>query len=251
MWLFQIGLAAMIAAGQTQGPGADLSPAQRAEAYRRTVEGGLKAERSSFAERADLVRFVDRALLDVVAPTKPEFELFRLLALARAAESVERYMPEDPAQREWLAAHRNELVYSESGGVWLVGSDLFWQLEVRYRGSPVGERIAWEAALNGLPGECEGFVNCYFAVMLLLDAKYLEFYPRGPHLDAALDRIDYLFKEVLNDKDGAIYAVDPADRAALQEQVRELGAILQRLANPRKNEMLERLNQIAIKFSKS
>src|SRR5688572_1817126 len=92
----------------SQQPVADPS-----DVYRRVAETRLGMESSSFAERVDLVRFLDRAIQEVQGPELAELEFLRLRALDHSIKDIPGYEPEDPAHREWIAQHENELAFSE------------------------------------------------------------------------------------------------------------------------------------------
>jgi hypothetical protein len=143
---------------------------------------------------------------------------------------------------DWIKKHEDSLVYSEPAGQWLVKADLYWELETRNRGNPIAEEIAWDGATTGIPGECEGYIPCYFAVFLLSDARYLDVYPNGRHAEEAAEHIDYLLQEIL--KPNNPYTMDSRDFGELRESIAKLSTILDRSSILKKTTLLTRLKRI-------
>src|SRR6185369_16015925 len=190
----------------------------------------------------DLYQFVDRVAKDVAPPDRAEFELFRLRALRRSLSLIDRYDPTDPAQRDWLKKHEDDVVFSEPAGDWLVKADLYWSLEARYRGNVMAEEIAWEGANAGLAGECEGYLPCHFVAVLLTDGRYLERYPTGAHAAEAIERIGQLLTDAT--KPNSPYTMDSRDAGELRESIGKLTRILEGTSNSRKTELIAQLLRI-------
>jgi hypothetical protein len=218
------------------------SERERVAVYRRIIQSRLRPASISFPDASDLFQFVDRVAPQVQSPVRAEFDLFRLRALHRSLDQIMGYEPKDPAHRDWIKSHEDDLVYSEPAGQWLVRADLYWELEMRDHGNPIADEIAWEAANTGIPGECEGYIPCYFAVFLLSDARYLDLYPSGRHGEEAGEHIDYLLQEVL--KPNNPYTMDSRDSGELHESIVKLSTILERSSIPKKTAMLTRLKRI-------
>jgi hypothetical protein len=210
--------------------------------YRSVIQARLKIETLSFDDAAELMEFVSRVTPDVTNSDRAEFELFRLRALERCAHEILSFEPRISAQRDWIAKNEDDIVYSEPAGQWIVRADLYWQLEQQHRGEAIADEIAWQAANAGIPGECEGYIPCEFAGILMTDARYLGLYPSGTRLNEALEHIDYPLREIL--KPNTPYSMDPRDSAELGESIAKLTAILQRVAAPQLAGMLERLKKI-------
>jgi hypothetical protein len=165
-------------------------PSRKADTYRRIVAERLKVESASFTDLADLARFLSVATTEVAErDARAELELATLLAMKRAAASIPIDQQKQPQYQTWIKAQGNNLVYSEEAGQWLVWSDLFWELHKKESSLPIADRIAWEAARNPLPGECEGYLPCHFSALNHTDGKYLELYPRGVYAEEALKNI--------------------------------------------------------------
>jgi hypothetical protein len=168
----------------------DYSSARRKEIFRQIIGGRLKADSLSFDDGIDLYNFVSKAVLQTKSLNeKGEFELLKLLALGRSLKGIPFDKSERAPYHDWLKAHQQEIVYSEPSGDWLVRSKLFWDLERTYHGAPIAERIAWEAAQNSLPGECEGDVVCYFQTFNETEGEYLRLHPNGAHAGEVLKNL--------------------------------------------------------------
>ncbi|HEY0077001.1 MAG TPA: SH3 domain-containing protein [Pyrinomonadaceae bacterium] len=165
--------------------------ARREEIVRRIIDERLKVEGMSFDDGVDFYNFVSGALAEAKdTNAKAEFELLRLLALGRAVSPIPYAERERAPYAQWYKAHEAEIVYSEPSGQWLLRSELFWNLERKYRATPTAERIAWEGAENPLPGECEGDEVCYFLYLNDTQGKYLSLYPNGAHASEVLKNFE-------------------------------------------------------------
>src|SRR4030095_5747107 len=95
----------------------------------------------------------------------------------RALRSVLKAIPIERATgpyEEWLKTHEDLIVYSEPSGEWLIRHDVIAGLHKRFAKFPLGDELAWFAATNGLPGECEGYVPCYASILNTLYGEYLQ-----------------------------------------------------------------------------
>ena len=114
-----------------------------------------------------------------------------------------------------------------------------------------GEKIAWEAAKNPLPGECEGYVNCYLFMLRMTDGEYLNFYPNGEHASEALRNIIQLLEPIASDANAKKVYNDPtdvSDRAEFNSLITELRVIVSRLPNTEKEKAQQQLKKIAEGF---
>jgi hypothetical protein len=214
--------------------------------YRRLIQARLSIEEAAFTDAADLFTFIERVGPQLQGLDEAELHLFRLRALHQSLRGIIGYEPRDTAQQAWIKRHEEKLVYSEPAGQWLVMADLYWQLEEKYRGHPVAEQMAWEGATAGVPGECEGYIPCVFAVLLMTDGRYLELYPEGSHAAEALEHIDYPFEEIL--KPNAPYEMDPRESKELQASIAKLRVNLERSSDPQKTGILSRLKRIEERY---
>jgi hypothetical protein len=184
----------------------DYDPAHRGEILRQIIDERLTVEQMTAEDGMDLYNFVLSALTETKdAGARGELELSKLLALSRWFGGIPIEQRERPPYSLWVKAHEREVVYSEPSGQWLVRSGLYWDLERKYKGTSVGERIAWAAAQNPLPGECESDEVCQFMYVFETDGKYLEAYPTGAHAGEAMANLEVALssegvKSVLNSK---------------------------------------------------
>src|SRR5437764_6045222 len=99
--------------------------ARREEIYRRIADERLANTSASFADLADLVRFLDRAAGEVSRRNAlAELEFARLSALARSLSAFSIGDQEKPPFKQWTTARAAEIVYSEPSGQWYVRADL-------------------------------------------------------------------------------------------------------------------------------
>lgn len=169
----------------------------------------------------------------------------------RALGSVLQAIPIERAtgpHEEWLKTHDDLIVYSEPAGEWLIRHDLIADLHKRFANRPVADEIAWFSALNGLPGECEGYVPCYASVLNTLYGEYLQRYPRGAHRDQALAGINETLVIVVDDLlkrpgDRADFLSVPQDCGDLLASLRPLRAAVAG-ANGAKTETMELIDRL-------
>jgi hypothetical protein len=227
---------------------ADYDPARREEIVRRIVGERLKAESMSFDDGVDFYNFVAAALAGASGAAKGELELARLHALDFIGTGIGEDMQGHPFHPEFLKAHERELYHHEMAGQWAVKSEAYWELEKRYHGTPLGDRIAWDAANALYPGECESDEVCQFLRLQDTQGQYLGLYPTGAHVAEALQSIkealasqelDASLKNKSNDQ----YA--RGEREVLRKALAELRAAVSKADAPEKAEVLRRLEQLS------
>lgn len=220
-------------------------PAKAAESYQQIANNRLKVEQPTFTDSVDLVNFLARVIPEVTRKdAAAELELARLLAISKAGAAIPSDKQEEPLYQSWLKAQGNSLVYSEPAGQWFVDSDLFWKLQQKYSSLPVAERIAWEAANNSLPGECEGFLECNLYAYNRTLGRYLNLYPRGAHAEEALNNLAEYFGEVL--KTEGTYSVD--EKADLHKALAELRATVGKSSSAKRAALLKQIDQVAAQY---
>jgi hypothetical protein len=228
---------------------ADYDAARGAEIARQIIAERLKAETMTFNEGVDLYDFVTARLAEAKdAEARGELELQRLHALDRAAGSVAPDERERSPYREFLKAHEKELFFHELAGAIAVRADLFWELERRHHGTPVGERIAWAAAEQILPGECESDEVCQFLYLHQTRGRYLSLYPAGSRAAEVLKSYEEALaseqvRETLTGRGGDKYVVE--SRADLRKALTELRARLAKTSAPEKAAVVKRLDSLA------
>jgi len=219
---------------------------RRQELVRQIIEARLKAENTDFPDRQEIYNLASSSIREAKdINTRAEFELLQLLALAGWARSFRDDLQDKSPYREWLKAHETQVIPNEFGGAYNLRSELLWNLEKKYHSLPIADRIAWEAAQNPQPSDCEGDEVCHF--FLAEGAiKYLSVHPNGTHAAEALKYLtESLTDEVIrraNDKGGDKYAVE--ERIALRKDFANLRLVLAKTSAPEKIELLKKLQRI-------
>lgn len=183
------------------------------------------------------------------AKAKAEFK--QLLELKNKLESIPREDYEKQPNRRFFKANESKIVYHEPGAMYYVRSELFWDLEKKYRGLPVADDIAWEAAQNPLPGECEGYLNCGLYVTRITLGEYLSRYPDGRHSAAAVLQLKENFASIADEaKSPASYTPpeDTSEKAEVAKLLGEFEAILQKVEHPDRETVLADIKRIAEAF---
>lgn len=229
----------------------DWDSSKREETYVRLVEKNYKADKMSFLDASELFEFLTKTLTEVKNPKLlPDLSFKRLLALRLAMKEVPMDKSDKKPFKEFLKAHEKSVVYSEPAGEWFVRSELFWDVQKKYSNSTIAEEVAWQGAGNPLPGECEGYVNCYLFLLRETYTKYLELYPNGKYSLESLGNIQNLLEPITADlPDKKVYngPTDVSDRAEFNRLITEIRAVVSRLpiAEPEKQKTIQQLNQIA------
>ncbi|MFN0141127.1 MAG: hypothetical protein ACKVQW_13695 [Pyrinomonadaceae bacterium] len=116
-------------------------------------------------------------------------EYKRLVNLSAVLRKITGNNHDKEPYRSLLKRNDKDIVYSDPSGEWYVVSRRFWDLEKKYRKLAIADRIAWSAAENPLPGECEGYVPCYLGAIRRTHGEYLKRYPRGRYSKKAVGRM--------------------------------------------------------------
>jgi hypothetical protein len=230
---------------------APFDPARRDATYVKLAAERVENAAATFPELSELVRFLERATKEVTSREPlAELELTRLVALGRTLANIPFEGQEKPPYKPWVTEHDAEVVYSEPAGQWYVRAELLWDLEKKYRGLPVAERAAWEAAQTPLPGECEGYLPCHIYRESETSGRYLLLYPRGAHADAALANLSESLGHVVEDLRGgaSVFEVPREDRANFRKSLAALRAQLAQVPAAKKSGVLTQLDTIARRF---
>lgn len=224
----------------------DYSPRQRQQLLLQIIEARLNAENTDFADRQEIYNLAASSLNEAKdIGTRAEFELLKLLALASWATSFPDNLREKSPYREWRRAHDAEVIHDEFGGGYNLRSELLWNLEKKYHSLPIADRIAWEAAQNPQPSDCEGDEVCHF-FRIEGEIKYLSLHPNGAHAAEALKNLtDGLTDDVINRanaKGGDRYAIE--ERTALRKSFATLRLALAKTSAPEKTALLNKLKRI-------
>ena len=224
----------------------DYDVREREQLLRSIMEARLKAENTDFSDRQELYNLAAAALTEVKDPnTRAEFELLKLLALAKTAEAFPNNLQDKSLYREWLKAHGAAVVNNEFAGGYNLRSDVLWNLETKYHTLPISDRIAWEAAENMEPSDCEGDEVCDF-FRTTGEIKYLNLHPNGAHAAEALKNLTEALTDdvinVANSNNGDQYQVEA--RTALRKELASLRAALPKTSAPEKSELLKKLTRV-------
>jgi len=226
----------------------DLNAAGKTEIYRQIVERNYKPQ-MDFESASEFYEFTSKVGGELDNSDKSaEIELKRLLALRSALKTIPSDKRENAPYKDFLKSQEKEIVYNEPAGQWLVTSNQFWNLHDKYKKTSVSDTIAWEAANNPLPGECEGYVNCYLFDMRMRFGEYLNLHPNGKNASEALKNMtDYLSPIVADSQAKTIYngPTDVTDRAEFNNLIAELRTIVARLPFVEKEKALQQLRTIA------
>lgn len=149
-------------------------------------------------------------------------ELKRLNDLGKRLDAIPMNRLDRPPHKAFIKKNEKDIVYSDPAGQYFVRSDRYWALHKKYQKLPIAEEIAWTASQNSLPGECEGYINCYVYKMTVTDGRYLQLYPNGKHASKAIaSLVEYL--ETMTAADSQYDPpADAEDRAVLKKTLSEL-----------------------------
>lgn len=217
--------------------------------FKRITDKYFKRRFLTFKTAKELIEFLGSAAdKSTVLDIKGDLRLKRLLALSYALEAITPSKAKS-LYEEFIAKYKREIVYSEPYGQWFVRSELFWNLHNRYEKSKIGEEIAWEASINPLPGECEGYVNCYLDILLITTGKYLNLYPDGKYGRQALRDIIDMFDAMvadLNRRDWFyIMEDDESDKTGFRTRLSQLRKIILKTPYMEKSQALKQISKIA------
>ena len=224
-------------------------PNRRETIYREIAAERAKAAGKNFSGNAELYEFLTRVEPEIkTASIAAEIGMARLVALQNALAAIPFEKQSETTYRNFTEAHKDEIVYSEPSGKWYVRSQLFWDLARKHRSLPIAERIAWTAAQNPLPGECEGYLNCYLYFLKTTHGNYLEQFPRGAHALESLKTIgDMLAPIIADSRKREVYTPpsDVSDRAEFYQTIADLRVIISKTGFIEKDAVVKQLSQIA------
>jgi hypothetical protein len=231
----------------------DYDPARRDEVVQRIVEERLNVENMSSDDTLDLYGFVERSLAGARGASKGELERARLHALGRALGALGEDGKGRLPNADFQKAHEHEIYHHEFAGAWAVKPEAFWELETKHHGTPLGDRIAWDAANALRQGECEGDEVCNFLAFQDTQGRYLGLYPTGAHAAEALQNLKEALasseiEASLKSKGGDEYAQQ--EREALKKALADLRAAVSKADGPDKAAILQRLEQLTPRGAK-
>ncbi len=175
-------------------------------------------------------------------------EYKRLVNLSTALRKIPFNKQDKEPHLSFLKRNEKDLVYSEPAGEWYIRSDRFWALQKKYQKLAIADRVAWSAAENPLPGECEGYVPCYLYAIRRTHGRYLELYPRGRYSKKAVQQmiksLKYIADDAASSKKNYDGPVEAADDAEFAEMIKALMEILKPVLHPEKKIALSQLKAI-------
>jgi len=224
----------------------DYNPNQREQLLSQIIEARLKAENTDFTDRQEIYNLATRSITEAkTVNTRAEFELLKLLALANWAEAFPSDSADRSPYREWIKAHAAEVIPNEFAGGYNIRTELLWKLEAKYHALPIADRIAWAAAENEQPHDCEGDEVCHLFVYEGA-VKYLDLHPNGVHAAEAVKNFDELLTDDVikraSDKGGDQYAVE--ERTSLRKLFSSLRLALAKTSAEGKSQLLKKLDRL-------
>jgi SH3 domain-containing protein len=224
----------------------DYDSRQREELLRQIIAARVKAENTDFLDRQEIYNLAVSSFNEIKdANTRAEFELLKLLALASTAEAFPNNLKDKSPYREWIKAHAAEVIENEFAGGYNLRSSVLWALEAKHHTLPISERIAWEAAENVEPSDCEGDEVCSF-FRTAGEIKYLSLHPKGSHAVEALKNLsEALTDDVIREANatgGDKYAVDA--RTELRKDLSSLRLAVTKISTSEKTELLTKLGRV-------
>ena len=209
----------------------------------------LQRKSLSFKAASQVFEFLQPAADEAKTyETGGDIRLKRFLILSKALGNINFDHANKSPYKEFLTKYDDVVIYHEPAGMWIVRSDRLWELHGRYKKHKVGEEIAWHAARNPLPGECEGYIVCHINYLRVTSGEYLNFYPSGKYAGRALTDIGNMLQPVIADlpeKTTYTTASDISDRAEFNKMLSELRTIISRTPYIEKNRILRQIDLIA------
>jgi hypothetical protein len=175
-------------------------------------------------------------------------EYKRLVSLQKELGRIPMDKENKEPDRSFLKRNDKDIVYSDPAGEWYVRSKRFWDLATRYHNLPIADKIAWTAAENQLPGECEGYVPCYLSVIRMTYAEYLARFPKGAYRKRAIQEMTISFTRIADDATSTRRNYDAptesGDQAEFLKAVRGLRNILTKVPKPDAKKGLSTLKRV-------
>lgn len=227
---------------------------KREDIYRKIVEKNYKSQGMSFVNSSELFEFLIKSQNEMKnSKLLPDFAYKELIVLRQALKSIPFGKEKDNPYKTFLKNNEKYVVYSEPSGEWYIRSEVIWDLQKKYSDASIAEDIAWLGANNPLPGECEGYVNCYLFILRQTDSQYLDLYPNGKKSAESLKNIQNQLDPIVADlAEKKIYngPTDVTDRAEFNRLIAEIRTIVSKLflTEFEKQKTIQQLNQIAEAF---
>jgi hypothetical protein len=190
----------------------------------------------------------DRAAAQANVQRQAATEFKRIVDLQAALSKIPMNRQNREPHKGFLKRNAKLIIYSDPSGEFYVRSKLFWDLQKKYKSLPIADDIAWAAASNPLPGECEGFVDCNFYIIRSTDGEYLNLYPNGKHSKAALKEITDHLALISDERANYTGPSNAAEKADFAKVVDEIKAILSKVSDLGRAKPLALIDQVAAAF---
>jgi uncharacterized protein YgiM (DUF1202 family) len=226
----------------------DYEADKRDALYREIGDKQLKTQKIDFMTASETTEFLRTASAMVKTDeARADLSFKRLRYIAAALKAIPFGKGGQPIYKNFIRANEKDIVYSEPSAEWYVRAESLWDLREKFAALPVAEEIAWTAVNTPIPGECEGYINCYLYNIRAADGEYLSLYPNGKYAQTSLTNIgNYLEPFVADIKDKTVYTppTDISDRAEFNRFLTELRTIISKVPNIEKNRILNQINQL-------
>lgn len=181
------------------------------------------------------------------AQAKPsvQAEYKRLLALADKLEKIPIEKLDREPHKSFIKKNKKDIVYSDPAGQWFVQADRFWDLAKKNKSLAIADDIGWTAANTPLPGECEGYVNCYVYNLTATLGEYLRLFPSGKHRKQALAKFNEWTEPMVTDRKTYDGPTEDSDKAEMKKMIAELRDIIGKVNDNGKEATLALITRLA------
>lgn len=189
--------------------------------------------------------FTANASAQAAAATK---EYKRLVNLQAALRKIPLDRQDKEPHRSFIKRNDRDIVFSDPAGEWYVRSERFWNLQKKYKTLAIADQIAWTAAENQLPGECEGYIPCHLSVLRMTYGEYLFLYPNGKYSRKAVQEcvkfLGYMADDAVSEKKNYDGPTEAGDDIEFAKAIKDLRGILSKTKHPETAKTLSQLKQI-------
>ena len=152
----------------------DFDADKRDSVYREIGDKQLKTQKVDYANASEVTEFLRTAqALVKTDEARADLRFKRLRYIAAALKAIPSGKGGQFPYKNFIKANEKDIVYSEPSAEWYVRAESLWDLREKFAALPIAEEIAWTAAATTIPGECEGYINCYLYNIRATDGEYL------------------------------------------------------------------------------
>jgi len=201
-----------------------LDPVWRWPVFDRIISERLGRKGDGFPAGVELVAFIERVAPEYTDKDgRARVELARLKALSSTAAAIPFNQSKREPYASWLAARKEQVVYDEPGGRWMLRPDLIWSAHSAHASTTMADDIAWFAVNTGLPGECEGEIACYLSAFNVLQGEYLRRLPAGRRAAESVDFVAQSTERLA--PSGKVAPAYAFDRGGCQDMVKAVDSL--------------------------